>query len=92
MSRAIIHNSDYQSVDDAKAAIDRYFSERNTRFRDHPPRAGGKVWGRSQRAAKVLSEGNRHATYPVHTRETVPGEPRWLLRKSGRAAVRTQQQ
>ena len=44
MSRAIIHNSDYQSADDAKAAIDRYFSERNAHFRDHPRRAGGKVW------------------------------------------------
>lgn len=46
MSRAIIQNSDYQSVDDAKAAIDRYFSERNAHFRDHPRRAGVKVWGK----------------------------------------------
>ena len=46
MSRAIIHNSDYQSVDEGKAAIDRYFSERNAHFRDHPRRAGGKVWGK----------------------------------------------
>jgi hypothetical protein len=30
MARAIIHNSDYPSVADAKTAIDRYFSERNT--------------------------------------------------------------
>ena len=46
MSRAIIQNSDYQSVDDAKAAIDRYFRERNVHFRDHPRRAGGKLWGK----------------------------------------------
>jgi hypothetical protein len=29
MARAIIHNSDYNSTDDAKCAIDRYFVERN---------------------------------------------------------------
>lgn len=46
MSRAIIQNSDYQSVDDAKAAVDRYFNERNAHFRDHPRRAGAKVWGK----------------------------------------------
>src|SRR5208337_2076079 len=26
---AVIHNSDYQSADDAKGAIDRYFTDRN---------------------------------------------------------------
>jgi hypothetical protein len=36
-------------VDEAKAAIDRYSSERNGHFRDHPRRAGGKVWERNQR-------------------------------------------
>ena len=45
MSRAIIHNSDYQSVEECKAAIDRYFSERNQNFRDNPRRAGKKIWG-----------------------------------------------
>jgi hypothetical protein len=29
MSRAVIHNSDFKSVDDAKAAIDLYLSDRN---------------------------------------------------------------
>src|ERR1019366_8887385 len=29
MARAIIHGSDYKSVDEAKTAIDRYFAERN---------------------------------------------------------------
>jgi transposase len=57
MSRAIIHNSDYQSVDEAKAAIDRYFSERNAHFRDHPRRAGGKVWG-TEPAPSDFSEFN----------------------------------
>jgi hypothetical protein len=35
MARAIIHNSDYQSVDDAKSAIDRHFAQRNEHFRVH---------------------------------------------------------
>ena len=45
LATAIIHNSDYQSVDKAKAAIDRYFMERNEHFRQHPKRAGNKIWG-----------------------------------------------
>jgi transposase-like protein len=45
LATAIIHNSDYQSVDEAKGAIDRYFMERNEHFRKHPRRAGKKIWG-----------------------------------------------
>ena len=48
MARAIIHNSDYGSVDEAKAAIDRYFDERNRHFREHPRRAGNKIWGKER--------------------------------------------
>src|ERR1700722_601633 len=58
MSRAIIHNSDYQSVDEAKAAIDRYFSERNAHFREHPRRAGGKVWGKEPAPSKFSEFNN----------------------------------
>ncbi len=36
MARAIIHNSDYKTVDDAVTAIDRYFTERNEHFRRNP--------------------------------------------------------
>lgn len=43
MARAIIHNSDYQSIDECKAAIDRYFAERNQDFRAHRKRAGNKI-------------------------------------------------
>jgi len=53
--RAIIHNSDYKSVDEAKTAIDRYFTERNTYFREHPRRAGKKLWGKEREPA-VFSE------------------------------------
>jgi len=45
MSISIIHNSDYESVDAAKAAIDRYFGERNSYFKQNPKRAGNKIWG-----------------------------------------------
>jgi hypothetical protein len=45
MATAIIHNSDYQSIDHAKSAIDRYFAERNQHFCEHPKRAGRKIWG-----------------------------------------------
>ena len=45
MSRAIIHNSNYASMDDAKDAIDRYFASRNEHFRKTPKRAGDWIWG-----------------------------------------------
>lgn len=45
MAKAIIHNSDYQSVNECKLAIDKYFSERNEAFLENPKRAGKKLWG-----------------------------------------------
>jgi transposase len=57
MARAIIHNSDYKSVDEAKAAINRYFAERNDHFRKHPRHAGKKIWG-VEREPAVFSEAN----------------------------------
>ncbi len=46
MAAAIIQNSNYESVDHAKEAIDRYFMERNEYFHEHPKRAGNKIWGK----------------------------------------------
>jgi transposase len=57
MARAIIHNSDYRSVDEAKTAIDRYFAERNEHFQQQPRRAGKKIWGKEREPA-VFSEAN----------------------------------
>jgi transposase len=57
MARAIIHNSNYSGLDDAKAAIDRYFVERNAQFRAHPERAGEKIW-RCERQPAAFSEAN----------------------------------
>ncbi len=57
MARAIIHNSDYQSELECKAAIDRYFFERNEYFNLHPKRAGNKIWGK-ERVESRFSESN----------------------------------
>jgi hypothetical protein len=57
MARAIIHNGDYASVEVAKAAIDRYFSERNDHFQKHPRRAGKKLWG-TERVEPEFNEAN----------------------------------
>jgi DDE superfamily endonuclease len=57
MSRAVVHNSDYKSVDEAKLAIDRYLAARNEHFREHPRRAGKKIWGKECEPA-TFSEAN----------------------------------
>jgi transposase len=57
MARAVIHNSNYQDTDEAKAAIDRYVDERNAQFRVCPDRAGDKIWGYENQAA-VFSAAN----------------------------------
>ena len=55
MARAIIHNSDYPSVVAATEAIDRYFEQRNAYFKEHPKRAGKKIWGQ-ERVPSVFAE------------------------------------
>src|SRR6202030_217390 len=57
MARAIIHNSDYKSMDAAKTAIDRYFEDRNANFQQHPKRAGKKIWG-GEREPSAFSDAN----------------------------------
>ena len=57
MARAIIHNSDYGSVEAVKTAIDRYFAERNEHFQKHPHRAGKKIWGK-ERVEPEFNEAN----------------------------------
>jgi hypothetical protein len=48
MARAIIHNSNYSSVEAASDAIDRYFDERNRHYAENPKRAGRKIWGKER--------------------------------------------
>jgi hypothetical protein len=57
MARAIIHSSDYPSVDAARNAIDRYFADRNRQFAEHPKRAGSKIWG-EERTASTFDAAN----------------------------------
>jgi len=57
MARAVIHNSDYSSVNECLSAIDRYFRERNAAFAKNPRRAGNVIWGK-ERAPPVFSEAN----------------------------------
>ena len=57
MARAIIHNSDYSSNDECKAAINRYFAQRNDYFKKNPKRAGNKIWGK-ERVAAAFRESN----------------------------------
>lgn len=42
--RAVIHNSDYGSVEEMQAAISRYLDERNAFYKVNPQRAGNKIW------------------------------------------------
>jgi hypothetical protein len=45
LAKSVIHNSDYQSLEECMAAIDRHFKERNAYFLQNPKRAGHKIWG-----------------------------------------------
>lgn len=61
MSRAVIQNSNYSSTKEMKAAIDRYFEERNNFFRQNPHSAGNKIWGR-ERTKPTFSVSNNCKT------------------------------
>ncbi|MBK0378471.1 hypothetical protein [Mucilaginibacter segetis] len=43
LAEAVIHNSDYPSVEDCKRAITLYFDTRNEDFKANPQRAGRKI-------------------------------------------------
>jgi hypothetical protein len=53
MARAILHNSNYESADACRGAMDRYFAERNRAFLEHPRRAGKKIWGKERVEASL---------------------------------------
>ena len=58
MAKAIIHNSDYESVEVCKEAIDRYFVERNEYFRVNPRRAGRIIWGKEHTPSRLSDSNN----------------------------------
>jgi len=58
MARAIIANSDYATVENAQAAIDRYFEDRNSHFQHHPRKAGNRIWGKEREPATFSASNN----------------------------------
>lgn len=58
MARAIIAKSNYGSVDEARAAIERYIRERNEKFKSTPKRAGGKIWGMEREPPQFSGSNN----------------------------------
>jgi transposase len=48
MARAIIHNSDYPSIEATQEAIALHCGERNVHFSKYPKRAGQKIWGKER--------------------------------------------
>ena len=58
MSQAIIHNSNYSSVEVAMVAINRYLEERNDHFQKNPQRAGKKIWGKEREPATFSDSNN----------------------------------
>lgn len=64
LAHSVIHNSNYQSVDEAKKAIDRYIAERNVHFQANPRLAGNKIWGREQVPSRFsVSHNCKHPKY-----------------------------
>jgi hypothetical protein len=57
MAKAVLHNSNYESVQAAMTAIDRHFAERNDYYRQNPKRAGRKIWGK-ERVEPEFAEAN----------------------------------
>ncbi|MFA6246592.1 MAG: IS630 family transposase [Mucilaginibacter sp.] len=57
MSKSVIHNSDYDSLDDCKKAIDQYFDKRNQFYKKYPKKAGNIIWGK-ERVKPVFDKGN----------------------------------
>lgn len=55
LAKAVLHNSDYLSVELCKEAIDRHFLERNQYFMANPKKAGNKIWGK-ERIEPVFDE------------------------------------
>ncbi len=62
LSEAIVKNSNYGSIDEAKSAIDLYFDERNDFFQNNPGRAGNKIWG--EEIVKPLFKQGQNCKHP----------------------------
>ena len=65
MARAIIHNSNYDSVNECKSSIDLHFKERNEYFDKNPKKAGNKIWG-------------KELAVPVFDETKIFKDPKWM--------------
>lgn len=57
LARSVIHNSNYQSLEECRNAIDLYFEKRNEDFKENPKRAGKKIWGK-EKVKPIFNETN----------------------------------
>ena len=57
LARAVLHNSDYASLAEAKGAVARYIDERNLAFQKEPRRAGQAIW-KTERVPSAFGESN----------------------------------
>lgn len=57
LRKAVIHNSDYPSKKKMREAISRHFKERNDFFKEHPQRAGNKIWDKERFDVESLPGG-----------------------------------
>lgn len=57
LARSVIHNSNYQSLEECRNAIDLYFEKRNKDFKENPKRAGNKIWGK-EKVKSIFNETN----------------------------------
>ena len=78
VARAVLHNSDYASLEKAQQAVARYLDDRNATYAANPrPAKPNRSWGK-ERVAPVFSESNNCKDPRWHTltqrRETGDGE------------------
>jgi transposase len=57
LAKSVIHNSDYESVQECKDAVDRYFNRRNAYYQQNPKKAGQKIWGK-ERVKPIFDKAN----------------------------------
>jgi len=66
LAKSVIHNSDYESVDACKLAIDKHFEKRNEYFKKNPKRAGKSIWGKE--VVKPVFDDSQNCKDPVYAR------------------------
>ena len=57
LARAVLHNSDYANLAEAKEAVARHIDERNLAYQKEPRRAGQSIW-KMERVPSTFGESN----------------------------------